>query len=259
MKRRRLLAVTGGAMLAACARRPGTSSVLRVAVAASLREWLDEAVPAFERLTPGTTVQTSFGSSGGLLAQLRQRAPFDVFLSADVASPGQLAAEGLSGPVFVFATGRLVLWARRATGLEAATRGPDVLTDDRVVRVALANPRLAPYGAAAAQALTHWGLHERVQDRLVTAENAAQAAQFVESGAAQVALLPLSLTLAPALRESGDVWPVPAEAHDPIRHGGVLLPAAEAPATAIAFRDWLLGTDGQAMLARHGFSPPPAT
>ena len=259
MKRRRLLGLTGGAMLAACGRRPEAGAVLRGAVAASLREWLDEAVPAFERLTPGTKVQTSFGSSGSLLAQLRQRAPFDVFLSADVASPQLLAAEGLSGPVFVFATGRLVLWARRASGLEAARRGPEILTDDRVRKVALANPRLAPYGAAAEQALTHWRLRDRVQDRLVMAENAAQAAQFVESGAAQVALLPRSLTLAPALREIGDVWPVPAEAHQPIRHGGVLLPAAGAPAAAIAFRDWLLGPDGQAMLARHGFDPPPVT
>jgi molybdate transport system substrate-binding protein len=259
MKRRLLLGMAGGAVLGACRRQPEGGSPLRIAVAASLRQWLDEAVPAFERAAPGTTVRTSFGSSGGLLAQLRQRAPFDVFLSADIASPAQLAAEGLSGPVFVFATGRLVLWARRASGLEAATRGPDVLTDARVVRVALANPRLAPYGAAAEQALTHWGLRERVQDRLVMAENAAQAAQFVESGAAQVALLPLSLTVAPALRENGDIWPVPDEAHDPIRHGGVLIPAAEAPAPAIAFRDWLLGTDGQAMLGRYGFSPPPAT
>ncbi|HET8714458.1 MAG TPA: molybdate ABC transporter substrate-binding protein, partial [Holophagaceae bacterium] len=125
------------------------AQVLRVAAAASLQPALTEAAKAFEAAHAGTSVQVSYGASGSLAAQIQQGAPFDLFLAADMDYPVKAAANGQGrGPVFPFAVGRLVLWIRKDLGLDPG-HGLATLKDSRLARVALANPKLAPYGAAA--------------------------------------------------------------------------------------------------------------
>src|SRR5581483_10829703 len=134
--------------------------------------------------------------------------------------------------------------------------GIRAVLDPGVRKVAIANPRFAPYGRAAEAALKHAGVYDSVKDRLVLGENIAQTAQFVESGAADVGLIALSLALAPPLRDKGRAWEVPADAFPPLEQGGVILTGAKDAAAAQALREFLTGADGRAVLRKHGFRLP---
>lgn len=229
---------------------------LTVAVAASMRHAFEEVATAFAKEHPGVTIAPTFGASGTFYAQIGQKAPFDLFLSADTEYPEKLVAEGLATETFPYATGQLILWAPKTAGLDVSTRGLEVLKDPRISKVALANPELAPYGRAAVQTMNSLGAAEGIEAKLAMAENVGQAAQFVQSGAAQVGFFAYSLTFTKELKDTGDFWLVPATAHDPIRQAGVILPGTAHPEEASALRDFLTGAEGQAILARHGFGAP---
>lgn len=230
---------------------------LTIAAASDLRFALDELLEEFRAKHPGARVQVTYGSSGNFLAQLGNGAPFDIFLSADVAYPRQLAERGLvAGDVFRYAVGRLVVWVPKDSPLPVEQRGMDALREPGARRIAIANPRHAPYGRAAEAALKSLGLHEAVKDRLVLGENIAQAAQFVRSGAADAGLIALALALAPAMREGGRHGEVPLEAYPRLEQGGAILKHAKEPELARSFRDHLLGAEGEALLKRYGFSLP---
>lgn len=234
---------------------PGVSE-LRVAAASDLKFALDEMIPVFERAHPGVAVRVTYGSSGNFYAQLANRAPFDVFLSADVAYATRLADQGLTvaDSRFLYAIGRLALWVPRGSPAEVERDGLAALRERAVRRVAIANPRHAPYGRAAEAALRHYGLYEHVQPKLVLGENVAQAAQFTQSGAADAGLIALSLALAPTLREQGRYWTVPEEAHPPLEQAGVILSWARDPAAARAFCAFLPSAEARLVLERYGFA-----
>ncbi|MGH3342430.1 MAG: molybdate ABC transporter substrate-binding protein [Carbonactinosporaceae bacterium] len=235
----------------------GESTQVRVAAASSLKFAMDALVSTFERRHGDVEVEVSYGSSGAFFAQLRNHAPYDMFFSADTTYPRRLADEGLTrGGAFGYATGRLVLWAPKSAGLDVAGRGADVLTERAVRRVAVANPRLAPYGSAAIAALKHFGAYAAVRPHLVYGEDVAQTAEFARTGAADVGLLARSITDAPTLRADGDGWLVPRQAHPPIRHAAVTTKWSRAPGAAQRFRAFVLGEQGQAVLARNGFDRP---
>ena len=249
------------AAIAGCDKRPAAppeSAKLTVAVAASMRYAFEEIAAAFEAGHPGVAVEASYGASGSFYAQIVQKAPFDLFLSADTDYPRKLVAEGHAPAEFPYAVGRLVLWAPKSAGLDVAARGLDSLADPRIAKISIANPALAPYGRAAIAVLQKHGLEAAARPKLVQAENVGQAAQFVQSGAAQIGLFALSLTKVPEMIDSGDAWLVPDTDHEPLAQSGVILPGAGDPAIAGQFRDFLLGEKGRAILERHGFSPPPS-
>ncbi|MFN8544431.1 MAG: molybdate ABC transporter substrate-binding protein [Candidatus Binatia bacterium] len=237
------------------AARPGG---LAVAAAADLRFAMDEIVAAFRRTRPDVAVTVTYGSSGQFASQLANGAPFDVFFSADAELPRQLAAQGLvlEGSEFLYGVGRIVLWVPRASGLDVRRLGAGTLREPAVHHVAIANPRHAPYGRAAEAALQSLGLAEAVRDKLVLGENAAQTAQLVQSGAAEVGVIALALALAPALRAEGEYWPVPLDAYPRMDQGGVIMKTARDPGLARAFCAFVLGPSGRATLERWGFSPP---
>lgn len=229
---------------------------LTVAVAASMRFAFEEISAAFREKHPEIAIEASYGSSGSFYAQLVQRAPFDLFLSADNEYPQKLIADGHAEAEFPYATGRLVLWAHKDAGLEVAVRGMEALQDERVKKVSIANPDLAPYGRAAMEAMKHHGVEEAVAPKLVRAENIGQAAQFVQSGAAQIGLFAYSLTFTDEMKDAGDLWLVPGTSHEPLEQSGVVLPWSAHPDEAAALRDFLLGPEGCAILERHGFGTP---
>src|SRR5262249_18312364 len=169
-----------------------------------------------------TMVTVSFGSSGNFFAQIQDGAPFDVFFSADVDYPRQLVASGHAeaGSLSQYATGRIVLWTRKDTGMDVR-RGLGILREARVRRIAIANPRHAPYGRAAVAALRHEHVYDAVESRLVMGENISQTAQLVDSGNADVGIIALSLALGPALRERGTYVEIPAAAYPPIEQAAV--------------------------------------
>lgn len=233
------------------------AEVPTIAAAADLNFALTELAQTFNRDT-GRSVKLVFGSSGTFAAQIRQGAPFEMFLSADEAYVQALAEAGRTqGPGDLYAIGRLALFAPHGSPVKADARLADLrraLADGRLQRLAIANPEHAPYGRAAREALQRQGLWDRAQPRLVLGENASQATQFAVSGAAQAGLIPYALALAPAVSAKGRYALVPADWHQPLRQRMVLIKGAGE--TARAFYAYLRQPKARAVLARYGFSLP---
>ena len=247
-----LLLALGSVQAAAPAPAP---SPVRIAAAADLKFALEEVASAFRKAQPGCNLSITYGSSGNFYAQIRSGAPFDLFLSADVEYARRLSEEGLTlGPPFVYAIGRLALCVPSTSGLSLGKTGLAVLRSPDVRKIAIANPRHAPYGRAAEEALRRSGLLDALRDRLVLGENVAQAAQFVEAGSADAALVALSLAVSAPMRSATRCEAVPADLHAPLTQGGVILKGAADQKAAAALRDLLLGAEGRAILARFGFS-----
>ena len=241
------------ACLAALLPAPSRAEPLRIAAAADLRFALDEILRDFRARHPGAEVEAIYGSSGKFHAQIRQGAPFDLFLSADVELPRQLAAEGLSaGPARTYAFGRLAIWSPgplRPTDLRD-------LADPAFRRIVIANPRHAPYGRRAEEALRAAGIWDKVEPRLVLGENIAQATQFVQSGNADAGILALSLVLAPGMAGTGNHALVPETLHRPLEQGFVILRRAAGNALAHRFAGDFLYAASRRVLQRHGFTAP---
>jgi molybdate transport system substrate-binding protein len=232
---------------------------INVAAAADLSSALQEVAANFEKRT-GVAVKLSFGASGALTQQIQNGAPFDVFFSADMDYPKQLIAGGQaeSATLYRYAVGRLVLWVPADSHLDVEHKGMDVLLDPTVKKISIGNPQHAPYGRAAVAALKHYGLYEKVSERLVLGENVAQAAQFAESGNAQVAFVALAHVIAPAMQGKGKYWVVPAEAYPPLDQGVVLISRSPHQKDAAAFLGYMKSTEASAVLRRYGFSLPEA-
>jgi molybdate transport system substrate-binding protein len=228
-----------------------------IAAAANLSFALPEIATAFERAT-GRRVKLSFGSSGNLARQIVQGGPYELFLSADeewvrfVRERGQAEDSGR-----VYAIGRLALFAPNGSpvivdaelaGLAAALRSGELR------RIAIANPELAPYGAAAREVLMRKGLWDALQGKIAMGENVSQAAQFALSGAVQAAFIPYSIARAPTLQGKGRAVLVPGTLHAPILQSMTLL--AGAGATARAFQEFMGTPVSRAILERFGFSVP---
>ena len=231
---------------------------LAVVAAASMRPPLDDAKAAFEKAHPDIQLQISYGASGSLTAQIQQGAPVDLFLSADLAFPEKLAQAGLvtADGVVPYARGLLVMWVRKDTGADPAALGMKALLNPAVKRIALANPKLAPYGLAAETALKKGGLHETVLPKVVLAENINQAAQYLVTGAAEAGFVALSLMDNPTLKEAGWTWPVPKDLYAPIVQGAVVLKRSQQAAEAKQFLAYLTSGEGFRILQRFGFEKP---
>ncbi len=241
----------------ACGRAPGAVPArarVRVAAAADLNAALGDLVTRFTA-SRDVDVTVTYGSSGAFYAQLLNGAPFDLFLSADIDYPKRLAAGGLTSRDgdFAYAVGRIVVWAPKTSAIDVG-RGLAGLTDRSVAHVAIANPDHAPYGRAAVAAMQHEGVYGALQPKLVYGENVAQTMQFAQSGAADVGIVALSLALAPAARDGGRFSEIAQDEYPRIEQGGAILKWAVDVDAARAFRDFLTGPDGRAILKQYGFS-----
>jgi molybdate transport system substrate-binding protein len=254
MIRRSLWAVILACGLPACLLAQAPKQ-LHIAAASDLQTALPDIVRSFER-SNSARVTVSYGSSGNFYAQIQNGAPFDVFLSADVEYPRQLADAGLADPstLQLYATGHLVVWARRDSKIDLS-KGLAALSDARVRHIAIANPKYAPYGRAALAALRAANLYDALQPKLVMGESLAQAAQLVESGNADVGLLSRSLVLDPTLKAEGTYADV-LVAYPAIDQAGVVVKASREPALARAFIAFLRRADTGQQLQRFGFALP---
>ncbi len=230
---------------------------ITVAAAADLSSALQEVAANYEKRT-GVVVKLSFGASGALTQQIQNGAPFDVFFSADMDYPRQLIAGGQAdgATLYRYAVGQLVLWVPKDSPLGLERKGMDVLLDPSVKKISIANPQHAPYGRAAVAALKHYGLYGKLGDRLVLGENVAQAAQFVESGNAQVGLVALAHAMAPAMQGKGRYWVVPADAYPALDQGVVLISHSPHQEDAAAFLRFMKTEEAAGMLRRYGFTSP---
>ena len=250
-----LAAATSGASVYSAWAEP---SVLRVAAAADMRFAMDEVIEAFREENLNVRVEVTYGSSGNFYAQLSNHSPFDIFFSADIDYPRRLIREGvaLADTEFLYGIGRLVIWVPRASSIDVEKLGLQSLLDASVKKIAIANPRHAPYGRAAMDAMKSLGVYDQVKDRIVFGDSVMQTAQFVESGAAEIGLISHSLVLAPLFRDKGRFWEVPAGAYPRREQGGVILTWARDKSAAQALRDFVLSESGKAILRRYGFSLP---
>ena len=227
----------------------------RVAAASDLQFVLPEVAAAFHR-AGSQRVQLSFGSSGNFARQIQQGAPFDLFLSADEGFALRLADAGLTRDRgMLYALGHIALIVPAASTIALDPQLAGLRRDwHRVQRFAIANPELAPYGRAAREALQRLGMWELAQAKLVLGENISQTTQFVATGAAQAGIASLSLAAAPAVAAVARHLPLPRSLHEPLRQRMVLLKGARPD--AVAFHDFVVGAEAQAIFARHGFARP---
>jgi len=223
---------------------------VQVAVAANFVPAFKDIAAEFEK-SSGHTVQTTAGSSGKFYAQIKNGAPFEVFFSADDERPKLLEEEGMAvkGSRFTYAVGRLVLWSPDA----ALVTGEETLKSGKFKHLAIANPKTAPYGAAAMQVLTKLGLWDGLQSKLVMGENLGQTSGFLESGNAEVGFIALSQVLDDKLKGRGSRWDVPANLHEPLRQDAVLLVKGEKNAAAVSLMEFMHGPKAKAIVERYGY------
>ena len=223
-----------------------------IAVATNFADAMPVLETAFERRTEHELRFTT-GSTGRLYAQIRKQAPFDVFLAADQRRAQRLIDEGraVAGSRFTYARGRLVLWSRDADRL--GTDGAATLRESPPRVLALANPALAPYGAAGRQTLEALGLWSELEPRVAMAQNVGQAYAMTATGAADMGFVPLSALVSRDRSSAGSHWRVPAKLHEPIRQDAVLLARAKDNPAARAFVEFLASPTGRGIIADHGY------
>jgi molybdate transport system substrate-binding protein len=229
---------------------------VRVAAAADLKFAMTELAEHFEKQT-GTKVDITYGSSGNFFSQLQNGAPFDVFFSADIEYPKMLEAAGLAEPgtLYEYAVGRIVIWTPADAKMDVVKESWKALLDERVQKIAIANPEHAPYGRAAVAALQKAGIYDRVKAKLVYGENISQAAQFVQSGNTQAGIIALSLAISAAMKD-GKSWEIPADMYPAIEQGAIVMKNAKNKDTARAFLEFVKSEAGRALLAKYGFALP---
>ncbi len=218
---------------------PIQAAELHIAVAANFSGPLEKLAPLFQQAS-GNELVISAGSSGQLYTQIKQGAPFDVFLSADTDKPQRLESEGLAvpGSRFIYAVGTLVLWSAKPAVVDNAGK---VLQAQQYRFIGVANPQTAPYGTAAQQVLTKLGLWDKLnQDhKIVFGENITQTWQFAASGNVDMSFVALSQVLASDGSISGSSWLVPQSMYDPIEQGAMIVANTNQKAAAEAFTNWL--------------------
>lgn len=231
-----------------------TKSSLTVVAAADLEPVMREIATQFE-LESGARVELVFGSSGNLATQIINGAPFDVFLSADRSHAEDVvrAAKAAKDSEKIYAIGRLVAWVPANSKLNFESRGLAALLD--APKISIANPQHAPYGRAAVAALQHFGLYDKLRDRIVLGENVSQAAQFASTGNAQAALIAMSLAHSPNLR-NGRYWVVPLDSYPPLEQVMVIVGSSSHRALAQRFADYIASPSARAVFSRYGFVLP---
>ena len=224
---------------------------VQVAVAANFSAPMRKIVTQFEQDT-GHKAILSFGATGKFYAQIQNGAPYEVLLAADDATPARLGQSGLGvkDSRFTYAIGKLVLWSKRANFVD--DQG-EVLTSGKFDRIALADPRLAPYGAAAIETITHMGLIARLEPRFVLGESISQAFQFVATENAALGFVALSQVFADGRITEGSAWLVPANLYAPIRQDAIILDKGRDNPAASSLVAYLKGDKAKAVIRAFGY------
>jgi len=220
------------ALLCACASNDthNAGRSITIVAAADLKFAIDEAIQQFKATNREIQTKAIYGSSGSFYAQIGNNGPFDMFLSADMEYPRKLVDAGLAipGTEFNYAVGRLVVWVRKDSPIDVERRGIDSLLD----------------------------VYDKVKDRFVFGENVAQTLEFIDSGAAQIGIVAMSLAVAPTVQPLGRYAELPLDSYPRMDQGGVILKLVRDRAAADAFRSFLLADQGRAILKRFGFYLP---
>ncbi|MCU1779665.1 molybdate ABC transporter substrate-binding protein [Pseudomonas sp. 14P_5.3_Bac1] len=238
-------------LIAAFALGSAQADEVQVAVAANFTAPIQAIAADFEKDT-GHKLVAAYGATGQFYTQIKNGAPFEVFLSADDTTPKKLDDEGatVKGSRFTYAVGTLALWSAKPGYVDA--KG-EVLKKNQYQHLSIADPKTAPYGLAATQVLAREGLSEQVADKLVTGQNITQAFQFVSTGNAELGFVALSQIYKDGKVTRGSAWIVPASLHDPIKQDAVILTKGKDSAAAKALVDYLKGPKAAAVIKSYGY------
>jgi molybdate transport system substrate-binding protein len=227
---------------------------IRIAAAADLKFAMDEIVAAFKQAHPADRIEAVYGSAGKFFTQIQQGAPYDLYFSADIAFPRALAEKGLAGsPITPYAIGRIVLWS---ADLDASAMTLDSLADPKIARIAIANPKHAPYGRRAEEAMRAAGVWDKITPKLVLGEDMIQVSQFIQTGNAPIGIISLSFALNPELARRGGYWLIPDSLHEPLEQAFMITKRAEDNALAKAFADYMQTPPARKIMTAYGFVLP---
>lgn len=231
--------------------RIANAEEVSVAIAANFTGPMKIIAAEFEKDT-GHRVAMAFGATGKFYAQITNGAPFEVFLSADDETPARLEneAHAVKGSRFTYAIGKLVLWSAAADYVDSQG---EVLVKGNFRHIALANPKTAPYGAAAMETLNHLGLADKVRSKMVQGENIAQTHQFVSTGNAELGFVALSQVYKDGNLTSGSAWMIPPKYYTPIRQDAVILNKGRGNPGAVALMGYLKGDKAKAIIRSFGY------
>jgi molybdate transport system substrate-binding protein len=250
MKLVKLLVVVSSLLISTIAH----AEKITIAAAADLKFAMDEIVTGFNKNHSGDEVQVVYGSSGKFHTQIQQDAPYDLYFSADIGYPRELAKQGLAASeVKPYAVGRIVLWSAE---MDAKKMTLGNLTDPKITKIAIANPKHAPYGKRAEEALRSAGLWDKVQSKLVFGENISQTAQYVQTGNAQVGIIALALVVNPELSKKGGYYLIPDNMHNPLEQGFIITKRGANKPLAKQFAEYMGSKQARGVMKKYGFVLP---
>ena len=227
------------------------AQTVKIAAAANLRYVLEEIKTKYSGLNPKVNISLNFGSSGTLFQQISNGADYDIFMAADRIYPDKLKARGIvSGEVTTYAFGKLVLWSNTVD----VSKGMEILTDKSVVRIAIANPELAPYGERSVQCLKYYNMFEKLKDKIVYADNIAQAAQYAQTGNAEVGFIALALAMSPEMK--GTYFVLDTKSYKPVEQAMVLMKSWQNNPEASKFMNFVLSTECKPVFEKYGYILP---
>lgn len=227
---------------------------ITIAAASDLKFAMDDVVKLFKKDHPADEIEVIFGSSGKTFTQIQQGAPYDIFFSADISYPQELADKGFaSSKIKLYAIGRIVLWS---TVKDASKMTLGSLIDPSLTHIAIANPKHAPYGKRAEEALRKIKIWDKIESKLVYGENIAQAAQFVQTGNAQIGIIALSLAVNPEFTSKGGYFLIPSNLHNPLEQAYIITKRAEKNLLAKKFADFMEDKSVRSIMIKYGFLLP---
>jgi|WetSurMetagenome_2_1015567.scaffolds.fasta_scaffold29091_3 molybdate transport system substrate-binding protein len=227
------------------------AQTVKIAAAGNLRFILDDIKARYVSTNPKTNLVINLGSSGALFQQITNGAEFDLFMAADKIFPDKIKAQGLAlGEVKTYAFGKLVIWSNSVD----VSRGPELLTGKSINRIAVAKPELAPYGERAIECLKFYNLFDKVKDKIVYADNITQAAQYAQTGNAEVGFIALALAISPEMK--GNYYILDTKSYRPVEQAMVLLKSAQNNPEAVKFMYFLLSADCKPIFEKYGFLVP---
>lgn len=227
------------------------AQTVKIAAAGNLRFVLDNIKEKYIQLNPKANIIINLGASGALVQQITNGAEFDLFMAADKIYPDKLKAQGIvTGKVHTYAFGKLVLWSNTVD----VSKGLAKITDNAVKRIAIANPDIAPYGARAVECLKYYKLFDKVKDKIVYADNIAQAAQFAKTGNAEIGFLALALVMAPDMK--GTYFELVPKSYKPVEQAMVLIKSWQSNPEAAKFMKFVLSNQCKPIFEKYGFLVP---
>jgi molybdate transport system substrate-binding protein len=227
------------------------AQTIKIAAAGNLRFILDEIKMKYAIVNPKASIVVNLGSSGAMVQQIINGADFDLFMAADKIYPEKLKTQGIvKGDIKTYAFGKLVIWSNTID----VSKGLDVITGKSVHRIAIAKPDVAPYGARAVECLKYYNLFDKVKDKIVYADNIAQAAQFAQTGNAEIGFIALALAMAPDMK--GSYFILDTRSYKPVEQAMVLMKSWQSNPEAAKFMKFVLSAECKPVFEKYGFIVP---